>query len=82
MLCDIWPPFDDRHAGRSGRLIVAAERAIHGGMRRRVMRESSYGQGLSRRSAYWDWAHGVDENAGRGAFLLLDVTGWLTEKRV
>jgi len=46
------------------------------------MRESSYGQGLSRRSAYWDWAHGVDENAGRGAFLLLDVTGWLTEKRV
>jgi peptide/nickel transport system substrate-binding protein len=32
--------------------------------------------------AYWDWVHGVDENQGRGAFNLLGVTTWLTEKRV
>jgi len=31
--------------------------------------------------AYWDWVHGVDENMGRGAFLLLGVTYWRTEKR-
>jgi len=32
--------------------------------------------------ASWDWVHGVDENINRGAFLLLGVHNWLTEKRV
>jgi len=32
--------------------------------------------------ASWDWVHGVDENINRGAFLLLGVHNWLTEKKV
>jgi peptide/nickel transport system substrate-binding protein len=32
--------------------------------------------------ASWNWVHGVDENINRGAYLLLGVHNWLTEKKV
>jgi peptide/nickel transport system substrate-binding protein len=73
----IWKERSEFDPEKRRQIILDAQRFFITEHGPQISTETDQGYGAS-----WNWVHGIDENIGRGNYLLLGVHTWLTEKKV